>query len=264
MKKLLIFFVVFFSVVFTAQAATFSLVQTQKASETTGTGTYTTSAFGSAITVGNTLVAVVSSDGNVSPEVTNVTDAKGNTFTKSLNKVSTASEISIWTAPITTGGTGDTVTVTYNAANSNNSGVIIQEWNAGGSTLQLDKSASGTATSASLNSGTTAATTNANELVFGSFVWTGTTAATTTAFGGGYSNGTSTLVANANLLIESKEVAATGTQVATATISASRAYAGVIATYFVSSSVPVAGPANTSTILVVKGPLVVKGAFIIK
>lgn len=219
----------------------FAFVQAQTGSSTAGTGTYTTSAFGSSATVGNTIIAIVTSDGNTASQVTSLTDSKGNTWTKDAETVDVAQAtkryVSVWRAPITTGGTGLTVTVNYDSASSNNSGICFQEWSSA-SAFTKDQTAGGGSTTGTTSptTSTTGATTVASELVVGGFVSNSTQASFTA--GAGYSNASFVAVSNASACMESKTVAATGTQVATGTFGTSRAYGAIIITYSEGSAPP--------------------------
>lgn len=238
-----------------AHAATFALVQAVGISETSGTGSYSTSNFPSGVTSGNAIICSISSDDNVPSEITAVSDTTGNTFTRDFTSDSSASEVEVWSAPITHAGT-DKITVTNNTANSNNSAVLCQEWSFGGSgTLTKDQTKAGTGTATAMTSGASSATTHANELVVGGFVWTGTVAATFTV-GAGFSNATSSLVANANVALESQEVSVTGAQTAVGTISASRVYAAALVTYFVNGGGPVVTTAPSATVILQKATIV--------
>lgn len=216
-----------------ARAATFTLAQASIVqSEITGTGTYTVGPFGSAITVGNVILCAATSDDNVAGEITSMTDTRGNTFVKDFEVNSTAQQVSIWRAPITTGGT-DTITVNYRSADSNNSGVACQEWSFGGTgTLTVDKTKGATATGAALSTGASAATTQSVELVFVGSV--GDLTNTTCTAGAGYSNVAFKTVSAANVCIDSLETAATGAQTGLQTWTTSRNYAIGLVTYFVS------------------------------
>lgn len=214
----------------------YAFVQTTTGSDITGLGTYVATAFLSSVTVGNTIYAVVTSDGNTASQVTGVSDSKGNTYTKDVESVDVAQAtkryVSIWHSPVITGGAALVITVTYNAASSNNSGIVAQEWSNSLGAATLDKTAGGgsiTATTSPTTS-TTAATTQASELIIGGFVSNSTQASFTA--GAGYSNGGFIAVSNANAAMESKTVAATGTQVATGTWGTSRAYGAAVATYY--------------------------------
>lgn len=134
--------------------------------------TITTPAFASAITVGNTLLA---QGANASSRAKTATfsDSKANTWTTDAfaddhlganNPVISA----CGHAPITTGGTGATVTFLYDNTTSTGYQLTAQEW---AGTLTLDKAATVTAASSTTTiTATTAATTNANDLVTCAFV----------------------------------------------------------------------------------------------
>lgn len=216
-----------------ARAATFALAQASIVnSETTGTGTYTVGPFGSALTVGNAILCAATSDDNVAGEITSITDTKGNTFVKDFEVNSTAQQVSIWRAPVTTGGTGDTVTVNYRSSDSNNSGVACQEWSFGGSgTLTKEITKGNTATAAALTTGASSATTHAVSLVFVGSV--GDLTNTTCTAGAGYSNVAFKAVSAANVCIDSLETAATGAQTGLQTWTTSRNYGIGLVTYFV-------------------------------
>lgn len=206
-----------------------TFVQSQTGSEITGTGTYTTAAFGSSVTVGNIIVVSASSDGNSASQITNITDSKGNTYTKQFEQLGTARMGSMWTTKVTTGGTGLTVTVTYNSASSNNSGVVFQEFTGPTGTLTKDQSLGANGTSATPSVGPTGTTTNANELVVAFCVMTSTEASFTA--GTGYTNGAAAIVSNANIGMQSKLVTSTGTQTAGFTWPTSRVFAAAIVTF---------------------------------
>lgn len=230
-------------------ASTFALAQTSITnSETTGTGSYTVGPFGSAITVGNVILCAATSDDNVAGEITSITDSKGNTFVKDFEQSSTLQQVSLWRAPITTGGTSDTVTVNYNSANSNNSGVACQEWSFGGSgTLTVDKTKGNTATAAALTTLASAATTQAPELVFVGSVSASTN--TTCTAGAGYSNVAFKTVSAANVCIDSLEAASTGAQTGLQTWTTSRNYGIGLVTYYVAGGGPVVTTAPSATVI---------------
>lgn len=206
-----------------------AFVRTQvTASEITGTGTYTTGAFAAAPTVGNTLFAMVSSDGNTN-NITAISDTQGNTWTQDFIRQDTRA-VSIWRAPVTSAAAGMTVTVTYNGASSNNSGVIVQEFSSA-TALTLDQTKGGTGTSATPTTGASAATTNANEVVIAGSVMTSTEASFTGA-GAGYSNAVGVIVSAANVAMESAVISSTGAQTATFSWPTSRIYSALLATYY--------------------------------
>jgi hypothetical protein len=218
----------------------FSLVQETHGSDTTGSGSYQTSAFGSSVTIGNTILCVVTSDGNGDDDIiTSVTDNLGNTYVKDVVQTSATSNqryVSIWRAPVTVGGTC-TITVNFDDSQSNNSVVLAQEWSvSGGGALVLDvTTGQSAAASTSPTTGASSATAHANELVVAGFVFNGGVAFAFSA-GSGYSNSSFLATSNAHGAIESKEVSATGTQTGTCTLTASRAYSAVLATYYVAGT----------------------------
>lgn len=242
----------------TAQASTFSLAQAAITnSETTGTGTYSVGTFGSSITVGNVILCSATSDDNNAGEITSITDSKGNVFVKDFEQNSTAQQVSLWRAPVTVGGTSDTVTVNYRAADSNNSGAACQEWAFGGTgTLTVDKTKGATGTSASLSTGASTATTQNVELVFVGSVDALTN--TTCTAGTGYSNVAFKTVSAANVCIDSLETAATGAQTGLQTWTTSRNYGIGLVTYFVAGAVVVTGGGGTKY-AVVGGSLKISG-----
>jgi hypothetical protein len=218
----------------------FSLVQETSGADTTGSGSYQTSAFGSNVTVGNTIICVVTSDGNGDDNlITSVTDNLGNTYVKDAVQTSgTANRryVSIWRAPVTVGG-ACTITVNFDDSQSNNSVIVAQEWSvAGGGALLLDiTTGQSAAASTSPTTGASSTTAHANELVVAGFVFNGGVAFAFSA-GSGYSNSSFLATTNAHGAIESKEVSATAAQTGTCTLTASRAYSAVLATYYVAGT----------------------------
>jgi hypothetical protein len=131
------------------------------------------------ITAGNRLVVLagVYSDGNAS--ASSVTDSAGNTYVELLHfKANENTEMSVWTAPITTGGgTSPTVTVTPSA--KADVGAAVSEYS-GLSTAPdasvVDQMAHLTGTTigaATVASGATPPTTGPNELAIGMYVDSG-------------------------------------------------------------------------------------------
>lgn len=220
--------------------------QSTTGTSTAGSGSFALTAFGSTVTVGNAIIVIACSDGNAVSQITGVTDSKSNTYVKMAETVNTgqATEryVSAWLAKVTTGGTSNVVTVTYNSASSTNGAAVAQEFSGFTGTPTLDKTAGGGSTTATTTptTATTAATTQANAIVVGGFVANSTIASFTA--GSGYSNAASGLVSNSSACMESKIVAATGTQVATATFGTSRAYGAIIVTVYDATG----GGANTT------------------
>lgn len=226
------------------QAATFSLAQAGVTATKTGTPATYTVTFGSAVTAKNEIICVITSDSGPG-EITAVTDTGLNVFTQDFEQDSgTPRAVTIWSAPVVTGGS-DTVTITRNIVSSNASAASCQEWAFGGSgTLTKDITKGNAATSASLTTGASSATTVANELVIVGSVTTSTN--TTCTAGSGYSNVTFVALSNANNCMESAEVSVTGAQTGTMTWTTSRAYAAALVTYYVSGATPPAGGGGVS------------------
>lgn len=235
----------------------FGYVQQTTGSTATGSGSYASTAFGSSVTVGNTLIAIVSSDGNNASQVTGLTDNKGNTWTRVFEGMTTR-YVSVWRAPVTAGGAGLVITVTYNAASSNNSGIVAQEWSSAGA-FTKDQTKAGTGTSATPTTGASSSTTVANELVVAGVVMTSTEASFTGA-GAGYSNAGSALVTNASVAMESKTVASTGAQTATFTWPTSRIYTAILTTYYEASTTQTISPAALASTATIGTPTVSPGA----
>lgn len=220
---------------------------TANGSESTSTGSYTVTA-STTPTIGNTLIAVISSDGNTASQTTSIADSKGNVWTKDL-EVNNTGEVQIWRAPVTATGAGIIFTIVYNAASSSNNSVVIQEFSNSVGALTKDQTATGTGTSISPTTAASSATTNANEVVIAGLAFKGAT--TTATAGSGYTNLAlaTPFVTGAGAVIESKVVSATGAQTGTFTLGASRAYAAGLVTYFETGSVTPTASVSTNLMM---------------
>ena len=133
-----------------------------------------------AITTGDRLVVLVGMWNNSGPTANSVTDSAGNTYVKLAQfKASDKTEMSVWTAPITKGG-GTRPTVTATPSGSADLGIQVLEYSglspvADATVLDQLKTATGTTGSspATVQSGTTAATTASNELALGFYLDSG-------------------------------------------------------------------------------------------
>lgn len=199
---------------------------TATASDTTGVAL--TTSLGT--TAANQLiVAGYADDSATSTTFISMTDSKGNTYTPCgvflLNSVS----YRMFYAVTTLSGAAHTVTALWSTVAAARATVVAQYFNGFTGTPTLDQTTQTTGTSTSAAPGTTGTTVNANEVV----VIGAAHAATVSAFtlGTGYTNLGTVSVANAQNGMESKIVAATGTQTGVMTIAASRAWAAVIATF---------------------------------
>lgn len=195
---------------------------------------FTSTAFGSSVTVGNYVIAAFGGDSNATGEVLTVTDNKGNSYTRwpSYDYAIGATDwlnMDLWYAKVITGGTSFQVTGTYDDSTSNIS-VIAQEFSGiEGAVSPADKTAHATGTSTSPSSGNTATLAQAAQLVVGHAVH----ALATSAFslGSGYTNLTQVSVTDRQHAMESKVVNATTAVAATFTIAASREWIASVATF---------------------------------
>lgn len=192
------------------------------------TGTATTAAI--TTTAGNFMVVTVANDSALTTSITAVSDSKGNSYTRTQTPVANTATVEMWYARIATGGSSHTVSATWNTGNTTRCVVLAQEFAGFDGTPTLDKTSSTTGTSTTASGGTTATTTQAIELVVAGFVHGSTTSAFT--LGTGYTNLTTVNVANAAAAQESKQVSATAAMTGTATIAASRDWAGMLATFY--------------------------------
>jgi len=168
-------------------------------------------------TSGNALIAIVEADVVAQNGVT-VTDNKGNTWNRVISTALAATfDLEVWVALNITGGAGHTVTATDNGGGVD-SLIMVEEWSGIASASAVDKFVGATGiNSSAANSGATATTTQADELVIGAVSASGNRTFTE---GAGYSNGNKVNTTFSSLFFESKIVSATGAQTATATISA--------------------------------------------
>lgn len=190
-------------------------VQSTKASAAGFPTSVTSTAFANTTVSGRTIVAFAQVQSNTNA-VDSVTDNKSNTYTKLYQLAGNANDISVWVSQNITGGSSHTVTV--NDAGSVAGGIIAYEV-AGLPTTGtiLDGSASSTgAHGGVITPGTTAATTNAFDIVFVAGAITTNTAGTWTV-GSGYEYLTTTSGSSAGYAFaaQAKLTGITGTQTGT-------------------------------------------------
>lgn len=177
-------------------------------------------------TTGDTILVVIGTTAAAS--VSSITDSQSNTYTK-VDGVSVGSnpdDAELWMASNITGGTTPTITVTLSAAVS---GVIIaREYK---DALTLDKHVATTGSGASVSSGASAATTQAEEVVVG---WAFQVGGGISAVGTGYSNYLPQATGATNAAIEDKAVTATGAQTATFT-GGGTAFGAGVATFYIAA-----------------------------
>jgi len=191
-----------------------------------GAGAATTASMTS--TSGNAIIVMVATNTNVDNRISTVTDSKFNSYTRVTSKSYNFSEVEIWYALGITGGASHTVTAT--SSNAGDSVVVTaQEFSGVATSSAADKFTQANGDGNTLDSGATATTTQADELVFGAGADNGGNAVT---LGSGYSNlGTATLVGDVAGGAESKIVAATGTYNATFGTSGAPSWVCAVATF---------------------------------
>lgn len=202
---------------------------------TTGTtgatfpSTLAATAFGATATVGNTIIVALMVDGLAATAATTMTDNKGNVYTlRSTVFAVNIDQVDVWSAPITTGGTG--LIVTAGGIGGTTASMILEEWSGLINATILDQQITGanTATTA-LSIGPTAATTNTTDLIWLAFGATTATGTTTTATG--FSNATLKVSNPSTLYVQSKVVGIPGTQSAATTLSVSGAWEGCVVAF---------------------------------
>lgn len=185
----------------------------------TGTSSPTTSAILST-TAGNTLVMVITDDSGVTTNSYTVSDTAGNTWTQRKITATTITQV-VYTAENVLGGGTNVFSVAWNTVNTSNLSFAVQQFS-GAATAPVDiVSTPATGTSLAPASGTTATTTQANEMIV-PFLSYGSTISTT-SLGTGYSNLTVRDAVMAAAL-ENKRVTATGTQSGGFSLAASRSW----------------------------------------
>lgn len=195
----------------------------------------TTPAFTNAVATGQLVVAYPCFDVGAAALTTAVTDNKGNLWVaaplfytfSATNNLALDCWYTIITVPATAGTYTASLAFNDTAASTN---WVVQYFNGFVGVPTIDQAAKSiNASSTTLTSGATGATTAATELVIGGGVHTGTVSAIT--LGTGYTNLTTSSVANRQSAMESKVVGATGAQTANFTIAAARASIGGVVTF---------------------------------
>ena len=206
-------------------AAPIAMVQSN-AGERTGAASIPVS-FLSANTAGNLIVAFVRMS-STSQTVT-ITDSAGNSYVDAVSQAQTSDghQVHIFYAKNIKAG-ANTVTATFSATN-NHPWLAIYEYSGLSTTNPLDRTAHAQGSNVSPNSGGSAITTSANELVFAAAGFANSYTGTAMA-GGGYTlqqqdTGTSRAVTETTI------VASTGTYAGTFTLSTSTNWSAVLATF---------------------------------
>ncbi len=193
--------------------------------------------FSSNVTSGNFIAVMLSFFGNTSGTSggTSVTDSIGNSYSLAVSSGSVSGSsiaVDIWYSPNITGGSA-IVTAKVRDANSDFS-MIMREYSGLALTNLIDKvgSQANNAAGSNLNSGTTAVTTNANDLVIAAFC---ANQRNVSAFDVNYSHGTNRFASNLNdneTITEDLIVSSTGAQIGTAVLAGGIAnWRGAIASF---------------------------------
>lgn len=214
-----------------------SLLSATVASLGTATGNVTSGniAFGiaAAVPTGNTVVVEIAANSPAAVTAT-VSDARGNVYTQNAVASNTGNvETWIFSAPATTAlAAGDLITVHFEATGPVAEAVSALAVSGLAPSSPLDQVQTGTGASTTADSGLTATTTQANELLIGAIGVQGPSADTFTP-GSGYTlvgrvSGTSPDV---TINPEFRSVTATGQYNAGGTLGTSRAWSAAIATF---------------------------------
>lgn len=192
------------------------------------TGTTWAMAVAAAPSAGNLVVLSVTCPG--AETLASVADSQGNTWSvdRTANN-STSETISVASTVQDVGAltTADTVTLTFSASITKGTGAL-QEFS--GCTNAVDQTSSATSAGASVNAGTTASTTNANDLVWAAFAMGGTETSFTP--GTGYSTPTTSFYSGGlSLAMEYQIASATGTFNPTGSIGTSHGSVGACVVY---------------------------------
>ncbi len=193
-----------------------AFVATRASGFSADVGTVTSAAF--TPTAGNLLVCALICDAGQVNYVTGITSAKGNTWTRATSQNGgTVGNIDVWTCPVGSGGSGETISFGYNQSAATSVVYIVQECSGVDLASPVDKisTINNSANNATTHTtAATAATAQADEIVFGVFGHDATSSRTWT-LGSGFTNlgnaGGTTSSAMWGAM-ESKVVAATGTQ----------------------------------------------------
>jgi hypothetical protein len=193
-----------------------ALKQSATGATTANTATSVAATFGSATTGGNTIIIAFA--GGIST-ISGVSDGGTNTYTKAVSD-DTYSDVEIWYCSGIVGHAAPTITASFVAAMAGT--IYIYEYSGLLTSAALDKTiaAHGDGATSNTPTGTTAATTQASELVFaacGAFTGSGTDLPTVGAGYGDFlvTNSTPTTGQTISGAAQDKTVSATGTQTAT-------------------------------------------------
>lgn len=191
----------------------YTVVQTRNA---TGTGTSIAQTWASNTTTGNLIVVQVFAAFTAFSAPSSVTDSQGNSYSQpTAAQVISNGGIYTYIAQNITGGTTPTVTVNFSGSGQQNI-VQIREY-AGVVTASAVDVSGGSAGNSAAPSTTTASTTNATDLIIGSFA--ANLSPITFTAGAGFGNPSTATASSGTVFIQDKEVASTGAQTVNASLS---------------------------------------------
>lgn len=258
MKKIVLFVMVLSVVLLPLRRADAALARGQifSGSNTTFSSTVTTSP-NVTVTAGNLVVCGVEADAVAANGVT-VVDNKSNTWARAKsNSLAATFDLEIWYSTLTTGGGSYNVTATDNGGGVD-SLIICEEWS-GNAVAAFDVAQGATdnsGTNVNLNSAATSATSQANEVVFGVGVTSGTP---TYTLGAGYTNLTRVATTFSSLGFESKIVSAAAAQTATLTASVAGSWVMQVSTFK-----ELGGAATIFPRMIMNGPFILRGPMMLR
>lgn len=217
---------------------------------TTGTNTATptvTTAFGASVTTGNLIVISVSNDSGLTGQITSITDTGGNTYTLIGTELAGSSVLGMYYAKNVTGGASFTVTVNWSEVSTGRVTVVAQEFSGCDTSSPLDQTAGTGATGTAVDTGATASTSQADELIVGGVSYDGV--ASTLTLGATFTNLGQSNKANASAGQESKVVSSVSTYNATFTIGASRNWEARVATFKAAGAAAAVKPSQPTLLL---------------
>lgn len=188
-------------------------------------------AFGSNVTLGNCIIVGAYCGGN--SNTCTITDTRSNSYTSTLaqiNQVTDVHQIFLHAAYNISGG-ADTVTATFGGTPGNDMWIGVWEWSGLALSAAFDKSSTATGTGTAVDSGNTATTSQADELLVGIIGFSGV--GLTATPGASYTERLEIVNPSPHLAgyLEDRVVSATGAYNATCTPDASHNWSAIIGTF---------------------------------
>jgi hypothetical protein len=214
------------------------------------------------VTKGNFLIVAVS---NYEGTIASISDNVGDSFKLAQQHPTTASgyvgQISIYYVPSAVGGSTTIKATSTISSASTSVSLEAVEYSGINSTNPFDQTTSASGTSSTINGGTTATTTQANELIFAAGTFTNNSSYTLTAgsgftYRGGNTNGSGYYTP---VFVEDKNVYATGAYNATFSSSGSVTYQGAIATFRAAAAPTTVATIQPTTIVPTLAPTAAQG-----